>query len=201
MPKLDLRLELPALYRPSREPHFVDVPSLRFAAVDGQGAPGCAAFQSAVEALFTLSYRTRFALKKTGVDYAVMPLEGLWWADDMRDFTEGRRERWRWTLLIAQPPYIPRSALDESRTAAIEKLGDSAAALYVTELREGHCAQALHVGPFSEEAPLIARLHALIATEGGTLDGAGKHHEVYLSDFSRTRPERLRTIVRQPFTR
>lgn len=202
MPKLDLRRELPAHYRPSRAPHLVEVPPLRFLGVDGQGAPGCAAFQAAIEALFTASYRARFALKKQGVDYAVMPLEGLWWADDMGAFLRAERDHWRWTLLVAQPDCVPATALDDARAATTAKLGATAAALRVLELREGTCAQALHVGPFSEEGPLVTRLHELIATSGGRLDRPEqKHHEIYLSDFRRTRPERLRTIVRQPFTR
>ncbi|MFT3830322.1 MAG: GyrI-like domain-containing protein [Opitutaceae bacterium] len=201
MPKLDLRRAWPALYRPGRQPHVVQVPPLRYLGVDGRGAPGCAAFQAAIEALFTASYHARFALKKQGVDYAVMPLEGLWWADDMGVFLRSEREQWRWTLLIAQPDCVPTTALAEARAAASAKLGASAAALRVIELHEGTCAQALHVGPFSEEGPLVAQLHRLIAASGGRLDRPEqKHHEIYLSDFRRTRPERLRTIVRQPFT-
>ena len=62
---------------------------------------------------------------------------------------------------------------------------------------EGLCAQVLHVGPFSAEGPVIEALHAFIAEQGGRL--VGKHHEIYLSDPRRTAPERIRTIIRQPF--
>jgi hypothetical protein len=27
----------------------------------------------------------------------------------------------------------------------------------------------------------------------------GKHHEIYLSDFRKATPEKLKTIIRQPF--
>src|SRR5690606_28272369 len=107
MAKVDLKKQLRHLYGPSAEEGVsVDVPALNFLAVDGQGdrnnAPGYAA---AVEALFALSFALKFAVKKgqSGVDYAVMPLEGLWWADDMDAFSAGDRSRWRWTMMIMQP--------------------------------------------------------------------------------------------------
>jgi len=200
MPKLDTKKQLQALYQPIQEPHFVNVPPLRHAMIDGRGAPGCADFQRGVEALFTVSYGAKFALKKRGTDYAVMPLEGLWWADDMSAFLAGERDRWHWTLMIHQPAFVPQEVLEQARTAAAEKVGETAAAVRFEELHEGRCAQSLHFGPFSEEGPTIARLHSLIAAAGGTFAGQNqKHHEIYLSDFRRTVPEKLKTILRQPF--
>ena len=200
MPKLDPKKQLAALYRPAREPHFVDVPPLRYAMADGRGAPGDPAFQSAVEALFTLSYRAKFSMKKQGTDYAVMPLEGLWWADDMSTFLTGQRDHWRWTLLIHQPDFIPVEVLEQARLAAVEKVGAATAAIRFEEYAEGPCAQLLHLGPFATEGPAIARLHTFITETGGTFVGQQKkHHEIYLSDFRRTAPEKLKTILRQPF--
>lgn len=197
MPQLDSRKLLAELYRPSREPHVVAVPPLRYAMTDGQGEPGTPGFQRAIETLFALSYRAKFLLKKRGTDYAVMPLEGLWWADDMARFAEGRREQWRWTLMILQPDFVPADVLEEAKTAVAKQLGEAAAAVRLEVLHEGPCAQSLHLGPFATEAPAIARLHASITGRGGIL--SGRHHEVYLSDFRRTAPEKLRTILRQPF--
>lgn len=201
MPKLDPKKQLPALYRPAPEPHLVDVPPLRYAMTDGRGAPGSPDFQRAIEALFTVSYQAKFALKKRGTDYAVMPLEALWWADDMADFLDGRRDRWRWTLMIQQPAFVPAELLEQARTAAVKKVGGpAAAAIRFEELPAHRCAQLLHTGPFSTEAPAIARLHAFIAEAAGVFVGQRhKHHEIYLSDFRRTAPEKLKTILRQPF--
>ncbi len=197
MPKLDPRRSLAALYRPPRKLHFVDVPPLRYAMLDGRGAPGCPDFQAAIEALFTISYRAKFLLKKQGTDYAVMPLEGLWWADDMASFAQGDRAQWRWTLMIHQPDFVPAEVLAQAKASAAESGQGAAASVRFVQLCEGRCAQVLHLGPFADEAPAIARLHAAIAEEGGT--PSGRHHEVYLSDFRRTAPEKLRTILRQPF--
>lgn len=59
--------------------------------------------------------------------------------------------------------------------------------------------QTLHVGPFDEEAEVLARMHDGFIPEHG-LRMTGRHHEIYLSDPRRSAPERLRTILRQPVT-
>jgi len=64
-------------------------------------------------------------------------------------------------------------------------------------LSEGTCAQTLHVGPFSEEGPTIARVHEFIRARGKLV---GKHHEIYLSDIRKAAPEKWKTVVRQPMT-
>ncbi len=61
---------------------------------------------------------------------------------------------------------------------------------------EGKAAQIMHVGPFSEEGPTIARVHAFIKDLGSVL--SGRHHEIYLSDIRRAALEKWKTIIRQP---
>jgi len=177
----------------------VDVPRMNFLMVDGRGDPNTAsAYAQAVEALFAVSYAAKFMLKKgpQALDYAVMPLEGLWWADDMAVFAGADKSQWQWTLMIMQPPFVSneivRSAMDQTlkkkNLPAIELLR-------LEEFHEGLCAQLLHVGPFSEEGPSIARLHAFIDARSGR---TGKHHEIYLSDIRRAEPQKWKTILRQP---
>lgn len=207
MSKLDLKRELKHLYTPSaKEISVVDVPKLSYLMVDGQGDPNTtAAYAEAVEALFSLSYAIKFAVKKApeggpggGVDYAVMPLEGLWWSDDLSVFTSGDRSAWRWTMMIMQPDFVP-AELVGSVSAALAKRKQLPALERVrfAAFAEGECAQVLHVGPFSEEGPTIERLHGFIADSGHQL--SGKHHEIYLSDIRSADPARWRTVVRQPF--
>ncbi len=66
-------------------------------------------------------------------------------------------------------------------------------------LSEGLCVQTLHIGSFDNEADLLRQLHHEIIPGRG-LRMAGKHHEIYLSDFRRSGPEKQRTILRQPVT-
>ena len=201
MTKLDLKREHKNLYSASaKEVAIVEVPALRYLMVDGQGDPNRNPdFTAAIEALFSLSYTLKFAIKKgpIGLDYAVMPLEGQWWVDDPAAFSYNDRSGWRWTAMVLQPDVVTPEIVAE-QTAVVEKKKNPAALHLVrfAELHEGPSAQIMHLGPFSEEPPTIERLHAEIAARGYRL--VGNHHEIYLSDMSRTAPAKRRTIIRQP---
>ncbi len=200
MQKIDLKKELKSLYQASPKAVVpVVVPSMRFLMMDGEGDPNTsAAFSMAVEALFSVSYTAKFKVKKgsQAIDYSVMPLEGLWWADDMSTFLAGDKAKWKWTLMILQPPFVEPSLITDAIGEVKRKKPHSVVEkLRLEDFEEGRCAQVLHVGPFSEEGPTIQRLHAFIATQAAL---SGKHHEIYLSDIRRARPETWKTILRQP---
>jgi hypothetical protein len=198
--KVDFKRELRELYSAKPEATFVNVPELQFVMVDGHGDPNEAPeYVEAVQALFSVSYTARFALKRApeGLDYGVMPLEGLWWAQDMSAFTTGDKSSWDWTMMIMQPAQVTREVFEDARGAAARKKSLPAIdRLRLEPFSEGRSAQLLHVGPYASEGPSIQRLHASIADQGCEL--VGRHHEIYLNDPSRTAPEKLRTIIRQP---
>lgn len=202
MAKRDLKHEFAALYKPSaKQVTEVTVPAFSYLMIDGAGDPNTTPeYAQAVEALFSVSYTAKFALKKSAgaIDYAVMPLEGLWWADDWSVFLSNDRTRWQWTMMILQPDFLPRELMQES----IERVKRKKALPALEKLRlerfeEGRCAQILHVGPFSEEGPTIEKLHHHIDAKAAR---AGKHHEIYLSDVRRAAPAKWKTILRQPMT-
>ena len=200
--KLDFVKEFPELYRPPRDvPALVFVPEMTFLMIDGRGDPGTSKeFEGAIKALYSVSYGAKFLIKRApqGIDYKIPPLEGLWWGDDMAVFHEaGRREEWRWTLMIPQPPFVDASIIDAAITQARRKQGGPALeALRFESFEEGLCVQVLHLGPYTEEGPTVVALHAFIEQRG--LTPRGKHHEIYLGDPRRSAPQRLRTIIRQP---
>jgi len=200
MEKTDLKQELKSFYRASAsEIVAVDLPPFRYLMIDGKGDPNTSPeYAQAVEALFTVSYTAKFAVKKgaLAIDYAVMPLEGLWWAEDLSAFVAGDKAQWNWTMMILQPAFATDAVIHEAITQAARKKNLPAIAkLRLEEFTEGRCAQVLHVGPFSEEGPTIQRLHAYIEARSGL---TGKHHEIYLSDIRRADPRKWRTILRQP---
>jgi len=198
--KVDFKRELRELYSAKQEATLVEVPELHFAMVDGHGDPNEAPeYVEAVQALFSVSYTARFALKRApdGLDYGVMPLEGLWWAKDMSAFTTGDKSSWDWTMMIMQPAQVTPEVFEAARgTAARKKSLPAIDRLRLESFKEARSAQLLHVGPYATEGPTIKRLHAFIADQG--CEPVGKHHEIYLNDPSRTAPEKLRTIIRQP---
>lgn len=200
MQKVDLKKELKHLYQPSaKEVARVEVPSFRFLMIDGEGDPNTSPeYAAAVEALFSVSYTAKFMVKKgaQGIDYAVMPLEGLWWSDDMSAFVANDRSKWKWTMMIMQPPFVEAATIQASIAEVKRKKALSAVSeLRLEDFAEGLCAQTLHVGPFSEEGPTIQRVHDFIAARSAL---AGKHHEIYLSDIRRADPRKWKTIIRQP---
>jgi hypothetical protein len=201
MEKIDLKRALGDLYRPSaRQVVRVDVPTMSFLMIDGEGDPNTApAYSEAIEALYALSYTLKFAAKKgaLAIDYGVMPLECLWWADDMSSFATGDKSRWKWTAMIMQPDFITWELVEEATAGVRKKKNPVALPLVRFEaFSEGGAAQIMHIGPFSDEGPTIQKVHDFIERSGS--DRFGKHHEIYLSDIRRALPEKWKTIVRQP---
>jgi hypothetical protein len=201
MKKVDVKKDLKFLYQPSaKEVVRVEVPAMNFLMVDGEGDPNTAQqFKDAVEVLYSLSYTIKFMVKKgpKTVDYGVMPLEGLWWSDDMASFTAGDKSKWKWTLMIMQPGYVTKALVD----AAVSEVGKKKNPVALPKVRfeefsEGIAAQTMHVGPFSEEGPTVLRVHEFIDQCG--LNRSGKHHEIYLSDIRKVDPKKWKTVVRQP---
>ena len=198
--KIDLKKTLKDLYQVSaKAPSVVEVPPLRYLMVDGEGDPNTApAYAEAIEALFSVSYTAKFMVKKgpQAIDYSVMPLESLWWSDDLSAFRTGAKDRWKWTAMILQPDFVSDDLIGEAVDEVHKKkMLPAVDLLRLGSLTEGRCAQILHVGPFSEEGPTIERLHAFITAHSAL---RGKHHEIYLSDLRRTDPAKWKTIVRQP---
>jgi len=191
--------DLTRLYRATSTPTLIDVPTMTFLMLDGRGDPNTSAdYAAAVQALYTLSYSVKFAVKRTlGVQVKVAPLEGFWWAEDMSAFLRADKSAWQWTAAIRQPTELTPELLDDVAAEVARKKDVPAAAAVRLELfTEGLSAQILHVGPYSAEEPTITRLHAFITEQGYTL--GGRHHEIYLGDPRRAAPEKLRTIIRQP---
>jgi hypothetical protein len=130
MEKIDFKKELKQLYQPSaKEVVQVDVPTMNYLMVDGEGDPNTSqAYSDAVEALFAVSYAVKFMIKKgpMAVDYGVMPLEGLWWADDMSKFSTGDKSNWKWTAMIMQPDFVTKEMV-EMAIADVRKKKDHSA--------------------------------------------------------------------------
>ena len=204
MDKLDLKKVNRHLYAPSaQQAAVVDVPPASFLMIDGKGDPNTArAYAEAVQALYALAYALKFKIKKRrdGIDYAVMPLEGLWWVEDMRLFSVQDKGAWLWTMMILQPEFITAELYAETAGEVQRKKDVPALDRVRLEVyHEGESAQILHLGSYADEAPTIARLHDFIHQNGWSR--SGKHHEIYLNDPRKAAPEKLRTVIRQPFKR
>lgn len=197
----DVKRDLRAFYQPpSRDFVEVVVPELSYLAIDGSGDPNASsAYADAVGALYASAYAIKFGYRgRTGNDFVVPPLEGLWWAADPADFVARRKANWQWTMLIA----LPAAVSAEDAAAGLATAGSRKPELPVDRVRrwtwtEGRCLQILHLGSYFDEAPTLARLHEVVMPDRG-LTFNGHHHEIYLSDPRRVAPEKLKTVLRQP---
>lgn len=207
MEKLDLKKKYKDLYNPSpKQVVTVKVPRFNFIRIDGviparvrvDDAPD---YQNAVEALYSLSYTIKFICKKRAknpVDFAVMPLEGLWWSKSSNtEFVPTREEEWRFTAMIMQPSPVTAAVFEEGRQKlrAKKQLSMLDAARFEA-FEEGLSVQVMHLGPYSEEPATIERMVAY-SNENGYKPN-GKHHEIYLGDPRRTAPSKLKTVLRHP---
>jgi hypothetical protein len=205
MEKIDLRKELKHLYAPSaKKPELVKVPTFNFVMLDGKieagETPGTSPeFREAMEAMYGISYTLKFMskLRKTHpVDYTVMAMEGLWWIES-GEFSFDKKDNWCWTLMMLQPKHITAKMVQAALQQLKEKKDSPALAkLRFESFQEGRCVQIMHVGPYSEEPKTLDRMQAF-ADENGYVY-RDKHHEIYMGDPRRARPEKLRTILRHP---
>ncbi|MCJ7826930.1 MAG: GyrI-like domain-containing protein [Demequinaceae bacterium] len=198
--KVDFKKTLPSYSAKAGKIDLVDIPSIRYLAVDAEGEPETSdSFHQAIGVLYPLAYTLKFASKlDLDRDYSVMPLEALWWADDMDVFSTSRdKEAWHSTVLMMIPEWITPEKVDTAKRKVASKVSaEQLGRVRVLDLVEGQCAQTLHVGSFEEEGPTVEAMHAFIEERG--LVRSGKHHEIYLSDPRRVEPAKYRTILRQP---
>ena len=201
MSKVDFKKEWKHLYQPSKKDfQVVEVPKLNFLKVDGHGDPNSAPeYTAAIEALYAVAYKIKFFSKKEGKDYVVPPLEGLWWAEDMDNFTTDLdKSQWDWTMMIMTPEWINGELVKNAREeVAKAKDNPSLGILRWEPYLEGLSVQIMHIGSYDDEGPVLSRLHAeWMPSNDYTFNGL--HHEIYLSDPRRVEPQKLKTILRQP---
>ena len=199
MTTIDLTKTYRDLYTATDDPTVVDVPERPYLMIDGHGDPNTSqAYQDALASLYPLAYGIRKAIKDaTGIAYKVMPLEGLWWVDDMSRFSLDDKTNWQWTAMISQPDEVDAELADAVLPAVTAKKKLASGNLARLErFGDGRVVQILHRGAYADEAPTIDRLHHYIEENGHRF--RGRHHEIYLTDARKGDPSHNRTIIRQP---
>ena len=184
-------------YVAPKAPVLVDVKPAQYLSIEGMGAPGGQEFQAKLGALYNVAFTIKMASKFAGRDYAVSMLEGIWWPPSSKSFMDPPKENWSWRLLIRTPEFI---GPDHLKTA-IAKLKAKEKPKEISDVKletlaEGQCVQVLHVGAYDDEGRTLAAMHDF--AEKRKLKYRGRHHEIYFSDPRRVKPEKMRTILRQP---
>ncbi|MCL4544179.1 MAG: GyrI-like domain-containing protein [Chloroflexi bacterium] len=201
MNKIDFKKSLDCYQAENHKLRTINVPKMQYLMIDGHGDPNTSReFEDAIKTLYPVAYKLRFASKQElDKDYVVMPLEGLWWAQDMTTFTSARdKSQWDFTLMIMQPEWITKVMFD----AAVKKVAERDAPIHLSKVRfemfdEGKCVQTLHVGSFDDETAILRQMHDEFIPQHG-FKMIKKHHEIYFSDFRKVTSDKWRTILRQP---
>ena len=195
--KIDLVKENKIYYTAKTKPQMVEFSEIPYLTIEGRGEPAGKTFTEAVQALYPFAYGIKGVCKKSGKDFAVAKLEGLWWVKSNRPALEVPRQEWYWKLLIRLPDFVTQEITERAGAEVMKKkkvglLKD----IKFEKMTEGKCIQVLHIGPYTTEQETIAEMRKTIE-ENNFIDN-GMHHEIYLSDPRKTPPQKMKTILRQP---
>jgi hypothetical protein len=205
MEKTDLTKRFKSYYSAKSQPELVEVESACFLSIAGKGDPSGADFAEALQALYSVAYTIKFACKANGNDFVVAKLEGLWEFDTKQypdlsiaeTLKQVPRSEWQYRALIRMPEFVTEAdAKNAVGTVLAKKELERAAAVTLYMIPAHTAVQMLHKGPFATELESLEQIQAFCREH--KLDKDGPHHEIYLSDFRRTAPEKLRTILREP---
>lgn len=194
-------------YLPPRTPGIVTVPAMNFLAVRGQGDPNeqDGAYKQALGMLYTVAFTIKMSKLdrhklKSYFDYVMPPLEGLWWQEGVQGVNYACKKDFQWISLIRLPEFVTKEVLDWAIREATEKKRQDFSPVEFFPWEEGLCVQCMHIGPYDEEPATVAAMEEYAKAQGYEENfGEGRfHHEIYLSDVWRCKPERLKTVIRQP---
>ncbi len=196
MEKLDFKKAYKSYYSAKQTPELLTFEPIHYLMISGKGEPGGSEFQKATEALFPLAYGIKKICKLQGKDFGIPALEGLWWTESNKPATEVPRSEWHWKLMIRMPDFADKEMLKTALAEVMKKKKNPLLNnVSFEKLNEGKCVQILHIGAYSEEQPTIDLMYDFMKKQN--LKHNGLHHEIYLSDPRKTKPEQLKTIIRQ----
>lgn len=206
----DYKKEYKEFYLPPKTPGIITVPAMNFLAVRGKGDPNeeGGAYKQAIGMLYAVAFTIKMSKMgkhklKGYFDYVVPPLEGLWWQQGTQGVDYARKKDFQWISLIRLPEFVTKGVFDWAVREATEKKQQDFSAVEFFSWQEGLCVQCMHVGPYDDEPATVAAMEQYANAQGYAADfGENRfHHEIYLSDARRCKPERLKTVIRQPVRR
>ena len=203
----DYKKEDKEFYMPGRKPEIVKVPSMNFIAVRGKGNPNeeDGEYKAAIGKLYAVAFTIKMSQKgehkiKGYFEYVVPPLEGFWWQKNMEGIDYSHKENFQWISLIRLPEFVTKEEFDWAVSEASRKKQMDFSNVEFFTYEEGMCVQCMHIGSYDDEPDTIARMEQFALEQGYEIDITKDryHHEIYLSDARRCKPERLKTVIRNP---
>lgn len=205
MLKYEWRKKEKGIYLPKAKPELVDLPEYKFVTIAGEGNPNSEHFAEYIGVLYAVSYTIKMTLKKREpkpkgyMDYTVYPLEGVWdITEEARKIFDGtvNKDDLVFTLMIRQPDFVSDTFFKEMLDLAKKKKPHPLLENVQFEtIREGKCIQMLHIGPYDNETESFKAMEAF-ATAKNWHRVSKIHREIYISDFRKVAPEKLKTVLR-----
>jgi len=198
--KLDLKKEQKDIFSvKEHEYKKVTCPKSYYIALDGKGDPNNnEEYQNIVGTLYKMAYSIKMDYKKKDLDFVVMPLTGLWWSENIEDFTKEPKDKWMWTMMIQVPDFITKETVEEMKEK-LRRESNYIDKIQFIEIEEGEAFETLYIGAYKNEGDTIKKLHETITEAGYRI--SGKHEEIYLSDPRRVEESKLKTIIKQSVVR
>ena len=203
----DYKKEYKEFYLPPKKPQIITIPSINFIAVRGEGDPNEEEgdYKESIGLLYGIAYTIK--MSKMGkhkiegyFDYVVPPLEGFWWQDEIYGVDYTHKETFQWISLIRLPEFATKEIYQWAVKEATEKKQTDFSKVEFLTYEEGLCVQCMHIGPYDDEPKTVQMMDQFTKEQGYKLDfESGRyHHEIYLSDVRRCKPENLKTVIRHP---
>lgn len=203
----DYKKEYKEFYLPKNKPALITVPSMNFIAVRGKGDPNeeNSTYRHSIDLLYGIAYTIK--MSKMGMhqikgyfDYVVPPLEGLWWQKGINGIDYSKKETFEWISMIRLPDFVTKTEFDWAKTEAAEKKKTDFSGVEFMTYDEGLCVQCMHIGPYDNEPATIEAMDQFAKEQGFSpdMEGTRRHHEIYLSDPRKCKPENLKTVIRHP---
>ena len=203
----DYKKEYKEFYLPKNKPELVTVPPMNFIAVRGKGDPNeeDGAYKQSIGLLYGIAYTIKMSKKsshqiKGYFDYVVPPLEGLWWQEGIKGVDYAHKENFMWISMIRLPEFVTKHEFDWAVSEATAKKKTDFSKVEFFTYEEGLCVQCMHIGLYDDEPATIEAMDAFAEAKGYLPDmvSGRYHHEIYLSDVRKCKPENLKTVIRHP---
>lgn len=203
----DYKKEYKQFYQPPKKPGLIEIPEMNYIAVRGKGNPNLpdGEYKSSIGLLYGIAYTIKMShMGNHKIDgyfpYVVPPLEGLWWQKGTTRIDYSHKEDFEWISMIRLPDFVTKEEFNWAVLEATEKKQTDFSKVEFFPYKEGLCVQCMHIGSYDDEPATLQLMDDFIQKKGYIPDRSGtrRHHEIYLSDPRRAKPERLRTVIRQP---
>lgn len=202
----DYKKEYKEYYMPKNKPQIIKIPQMNYIAVRGSGNPNDenGEYKEAIGLLYGIAYTIKMSYKSSYkiegfFEFVVPPLEGFWWQEGINGIDYNHKEAFNWISIIRLPDFVTKEDFEWAVMEAEEKKGmDFSKAEFLT-YNEGLCVQCMHIGPYDDEPATVKLMDEYIKENGYETDITDKryHHEIYLSDVRKCKPDKLKTVDRK----